>query len=137
MSLIHWRPFLEPFEDDKWFEHFGLAQSFVPSIDVSQDEKNVYVETPLAGFDPKDIEISVENGILTLSGKMEKKTENEEKNYYRREIRSGSFQRSVMLPSEVREGDAKADFAKGMLKITIPRSQEKKSKKVDIHVSDE
>src|SRR3989338_861608 len=96
MSIIKWRPMFDPFLDmDNYFE------SFVPALDVYQDADNVIVETPLPGIDPSDVNISVENDVLTIEGSSEKKSEVDEKNYYRKEIRSGSFHRAVALPAAV------------------------------------
>jgi len=98
MSLIKWTPMsLDPFDEMDRFFDWPVVRSagFVPAIDIWQDEKNIYVESPLAGVDPKDVEVSVENDILTIQGKSEKKTEVDEKNYYRKEVRSGAFHRTV------------------------------------------
>src|SRR3989338_11485194 len=100
MPIIKWRPMFDPFMDmDKFFEDMPMASAgFVPALDVYQDADNVIIETPLPGVDPKDVNISVENDVLTIEGSSEKKSEVDEKNYYRKEIRSGSFHRAVALP---------------------------------------
>ena len=129
MSLIRWQPFLTPFDD---FEtaFAGLmpvaAEGFTPAVDVYLDKDNVVVETPLAGVDPKDVEITIEHGVLTVRGKMEHQSEVDEQHYYRREIRSCSFYRSVALPAPVQGEQAEATSHEGMLKITIPRAEQSK-----------
>ena len=136
MAIIRWRPCgTTPFDEwDKWIDESSLAQisGFMPQIDVYQDKNNVVVETSLAGVDPENVDIAVENDILIISGKSEKKTEVDEKNYYRREIRSGSFYRSVALPGRVVADKAQANFDKGLLQITLPKAAEAKPKTIKI-----
>jgi len=71
---------------------------------------------------------------LIIQGKSEKKSEVEEKNYYRQEVRRGSFCRSVALPTHVVGDKANADYENGMLKITIPKAPEARAKKIDIKI---
>ena len=138
MSIIKWRPIMNPwFADfDKMFEDFGSqAEGFVPAIDVYEDKDNVLVETPLPGIDPDKVNISVENDVLTIEGSSEKKSELDEKNYYRREVRSGSFHRSVALPASVKGEGASAEYKNGVLKITIPKEERAKPKQIRISTS--
>jgi len=134
--LIPWRPFLEPFgEMEKFFEGGENAPiGFSPAVDIYEKGNNVIVEAPLPGIDPDKVEISVEDNILSLKGKMEKKSEVEDKNYYRRETRSGSFSRHIPLPVNVKGDKASAIFDDGLLKVSVPKMPEKKVKKVDIKV---
>jgi len=136
--LIKWTPFLEPFEDmDKMFSDFmptlrGGQSGFVPAVDMYEDKDNVVVEAQLAGIDPEKVDISIENDVLCLKGESEKKSEVEEKNYYRKEISCGSFYRSVPLPTHVIGEKASAEAIDGVLKISIPKAPETKSKTIKI-----
>lgn len=139
MALIKWQPFLEPFEEmDKFFSDFpstlrGDRESgFVPAVDMYEDKDNVVVEAQLAGIDPEKIDISVENDVLQIKGESEKKNEVEDKNYYRKEIRRGSFYRSVPLPAHVEGEKASAVSDEGVLRISIPKAPETKPKKIKI-----
>ncbi|MFA6215262.1 MAG: Hsp20/alpha crystallin family protein [Patescibacteria group bacterium] len=132
MAIIKWTPLLEPFEE---MEKFMEDKGFTPAIDVYETKDDVVVETPLAGIDPKDVDISIENDVLMIKGEAKKESEVEEKNYYRKEVRSGSFFRTVALPSRVVTDQAKADYEKGILKITIPKSPETKAKSIPISIS--
>ena len=137
MSLIKWTPF--PFVDsyeemDKLMEWPGMGNSFTPAIDVYEDKGDVVVEAPLAGIDPEKVEIAIENSILTIKGESEKKTEIDDKNYYRKEIRSGSFYRSVSLPAKVDGDKAVASYEKGILKIRVPKEPEVKPKAIKIEI---
>jgi HSP20 family protein len=117
------------FEDDAW-----NGADFSPAIDIYQDKDNVIVETPLAGVDPEKVDISIENDVLTVSGRTEEKKEVKREDYYRKEVREGSFSRSVILPMSVKANEASAESVKGMLKITIPKAEEAKPKKISVKV---
>lgn len=134
MSIIKWRPMFDPFMDmDKFFEDMPMAaHGFVPALDVYQDTDNVVVETPLPGVNPSDVNISIENDVLTIEGKSEKKSEVDDKNYYRKEIRFGSFHRAVALPAAVNGEKANAEYKDGILKITIPKEERAKPKQIKI-----
>jgi HSP20 family protein len=111
-----------------------MQKGFIPALDVYETKDAVVVETPLAGVDPKDVSVSVEKGILTISGESRKEHEVEEKNYYRKEVRSGTFYRQVPLPVAVDEDGVIASFDDGILKINCPKRGEVKSKKIDIKI---
>jgi HSP20 family protein len=136
--LIKWSPFIEPFEEmDRAFE--GLLpsikrnrESFMPAIDMYEDKDSVVVETELAGIEPENVTVSIENDILTIKGSAEKKSEVEDKNYYRKEIRRGSFYRSIPLPTHVVGDKASASAEDGVLKISIPKAPESKPKNIKI-----
>ena len=139
MSLIKWSPFFEPFENfDKFFEGLPVSSArtggLIPAVDVYDKNDCVVIETALPGVDKKHLKLSVENGVLTIGGSSERKTEVEEKDYYRKEIRSGSFMRQVALPSEVSEEHANAEFQDGILKITFPKKALPGSKSITINV---
>lgn len=138
MKLIPWDPFAEMEEVfgrlpalRNWGE---MQHAFVPALDVFEDANNVYVEAPLAGVDPNDVNVSVEKGVLTLQGESKKEHEVEDKNYYRKEVRSGSFYRQVALPVPVKEDKVSAEFSDGLLKITAPKAAPAAAKKIDVKV---
>jgi HSP20 family protein len=135
MNLIRWTPSFDPFEEfDRSLTSMQM-QSFAPAMDVYQTKDAVMVEAPLAGIDPNDVEISIENDVLTIKGKSEKKTEVDDKDYYRKEIRRGSFYRSVQLPTHVISDKASANYENGILKIEIPKAEEVKPKTIKIGVN--
>jgi HSP20 family protein len=138
MALIRWTPSFEPFEEmDKMLTEFmptvrGGQMGFMPAVDIYEDQDNVIVETQLAGVDPEKIDIAIENDILAIKGESEKKSEVDDKNYYRKEIRRGSFYRSVQLPAHVIGDQAEATADDGVLKIVIPKASETKPKTIKI-----
>ncbi len=144
MSLIKWNPFLSEgfaFDDmDKMASEMlpavrGNQFGFTPALDMYEDKENIIVETQLAGIDPEKVSISIENDVLCIKGESERKSEVEEKNYYRKEIRRGSFYRSIPLPTRVKGDDATAVTEEGILKITIPKAPESQPKSIKIQTS--
>ena len=130
-----WDPFAEM--DDAFNRLPSVQQSakaFVPAMDVYETDTSVVVESALAGINPEDVKVSVEKGVLTVQGESQKEHEVDEKNYYRKEVRSGAFFRQVALPAAVKEDEVKAEFEDGILKITCPKAQPTKTKKVEVKV---
>lgn len=132
MALIKWTPFLEPLSVFDEFDRF--FEGFVPAIDVYQTKDDVVAETALPGIDPLKVNISIENDVLTIEGESDKKSEVEDKNYYRKEVRYGQFHRSVALPASVDTDKADAIYENGILKIKIPKREEVKAKKVEVRM---
>lgn len=136
MALIKWTPYSDPFEEFEkmltdWPGYTG-RQSFVPAVDVYQDNDNVYAEMSLPGVNINNVDISIANDVLTVEGSKEQKTEVDEKNYYRKEVRFGSFHRSVALPASVNGDKAVAEYQDGILKVTVPKEEKAKPKKIAI-----
>jgi len=138
MSLIRWSPFFEPFEGmDKMLEEMQAmnarpSSGIIPPVDMYETKEAVVVETPIAGIDPKHLSISIDNGMLSIKGTSERKTEVDDKNYYRKEVRHGSIYRQVALPSAVDEEKTEASYENGVLKILMPKVGEKKAIKVEV-----
>jgi len=135
MTLIKYEPFkeLENFDDKiqsllNTFPdfHSEYEESFYPKIDISEDEKNIYVDSELPGIKKNDLKISLNDNILTISG--EKKNEREEKNksIFRAERTYGSFSRSFTIPGEINPDTIDAKFEDGILKIVIEKIKERK-----------
>ena len=99
-----------------------------------ETDKAVMVETPLAGVRPEDVDVSVQKGVLVLKGESKKEHEVDEKNFYRKEVRCGSFYREVALPTHVMEDKVTAEFEDGMLKITCPKATPVVAKKISVVV---
>jgi len=129
MSLIPWTPFLDTFESLEK----GLS-NFMPAIDIYEEKDNIVVEATLAGIKPDDVEINVHEDVLTIEGRRESTSEIEEKNYYRKEVRAGSFNRSVLLPASVQSDSAKATFENGLLRIVLPKEERAKKQSIKIDV---
>ncbi len=117
-------------------QFFGQgAKGFMPAVDLYQTGTEVVAEVPLPGVNPDNVNVSVENDVLTIEGKSERKSEVDEKNYYRKEVSMGSFHRSVGLPTSVDSEKAVAEYKDGVLKITIPKSERAKPKTIPVKKS--
>jgi HSP20 family protein len=103
-------------------------------MDISEDEKHVYIEAEIPGVEKKDLKISVQDNVLTISGEKKKEEEKKGKNYYRSERVYGSFTRSMTLPEDVNVEKVDAKFEEGILKITLEKLEQKpvKEKLIDI-----
>jgi HSP20 family protein len=91
-----------------------------PAIDVIQQDDDLVVRAELPGVRPEDVEITVQNGVLTISGRLEEEREEERRGYLVRERRYGTFRRSLQLPQDVNEDQINARFENGVLEIIIP-----------------
>src|SRR3989344_4695988 len=140
MSLIPWRPFSDLdkfFGNDDWFLPVFPRMEFAkPAMDVKETDKEVIAEIEIPGFDPEKVDVSVKDGILRVSGKMDEKKEEKEKGHWRQEIRKGSFERMMRLPVAVKEGAVDATYEKGVLKIVIPKAEIKPTSKVKIKIKE-
>lgn len=114
--------------------HFYLE----PRMDVADLKDRIEVKAELPGMDEKDINLSLENGILTLSGERKQEVEEKNKDYYLKETSSGSFSRSVRLPKNIDETKIDAVFKKGVLIISVPKTEviEDTVKKIPIRSED-
>ena len=123
--------------DDFWRDFDGndssLTRSFgFPHVEVSETDRELKVEAELPGMDEKDLEVLLDNGVLTLRG--EKKSETEDKNRRVSERYYGRFERQIPLPVEVQEDKVNASFKKGVLTVTLVKSDEaaRRIKKIPI-----
>lgn len=146
MELVPWKPFGEVGlfrgEMDKLWDRFfgqrplagGLAEEWLPSVDISETEDKLLIKAELPGLETKDVNVSISGDLLTIKG--EKKKEKEEKNehHYYMERYSGSFERSFRIPVSVKADKIEAVFDKGVLKVTLPKMEEAKKKEIEIKV---
>lgn len=108
------------------------AGVWAPSVDVAETDAAVVVTADLPGVDTKDVEVTVQNGTLTLRGQKKEETEEKGTNYHRLERFSGSFYRSVPLPAEADTAGVTATSAKGVVTITIPKKPGAQAKRVPV-----
>jgi HSP20 family protein len=151
-ELQTWKPFRElaPFKDfermrrqmdrlwDSFFEG-GLRRrteerEWLPSLDVAETKNEIVVKAEVPGMDPKDIDISFSDGMLTIKGEKKQEREEKEADYHLVERSYGSFCRSVQLPTEVQSGKINASYKNGILRISLLKSEEAKKKEVKIKV---
>ncbi len=102
------------------------------SLDVVENGDTYVIKAAVPGIDPKDVEISVDEDVLTIKGEFSKQEETKDENYIRREIRTGSFQRQLRLPPTVEPEKAQASFEHGMLTLSIPKKAEARARSIKI-----
>src|SRR5438128_6228604 len=109
--------------------------AWAPAVDIYETEQELVVKADLPDVDPKDLDIRVENNLLTIRGerKFEKKVS--EENYLRVERAYGSFARSFTLANSANSDAIKADYQNGVLTLTIPKKEEAKPKQIKINVA--
>ncbi len=107
-----------------------------PALDVMENEGGYTVRAALPGWKPEQVDVSIENGVVTLKGEMKDETANEDEKsrYHRREIRHASFQRTISLPTEIEPDKATAEFENGVLTLSVPKSEVVKPKLIKIAV---
>lgn len=105
-----------------------------PRLDVSETDTAIEVIADLPGLEKKDIEISLDNGVLVIKGERKEEHKETEKHVHRMERRYGSFYRALRLPAEVKTDKIEASFKNGELKVTLPKSEEAKKRITNIQV---
>jgi len=110
------------------------TSQFAPPVDVYEDEHNVVLKVEVPGVDEKDIDVRVENNVLTVHGERKVEKEEKEENFRRVERQYGSFTRTFTLPSTVDAERIQADYDKGILKIVLPKKAEAKPKSIKVNV---
>jgi len=113
------------------------AGAFVLPVDVYEDEKSIRLKMEVPGIEEKDIDIHLENNLLTVRGERKMESETKEENYHRIERSYGSFSRSFTLPATVNTADVKATYAKGVLTITLAKRAEALPKQIKVEVKPE
>lgn len=136
-NLVRFTPFRELdrfFEDDFFMPVMGRMAARVPAVDLYETENEVVAEVSVPGLDPKKVSIEIENNVLHIRGEEEVEQENRDRGYYHKEVRRGSFTRSIGLPLEVDTDKVTAKCENGMLKVVMPKSEKVKPKKVNVEI---
>lgn len=146
MELVPWRPLREltslrrEMEDllkRFWGEaafHEPFREEWIPAVDISETEDKVIIQAETPGLDAKDLDVSISADVLTIKGEKKKEEEEKDEHHHCMERCYGSFQRSFRLPSNVKTAKIEATFNKGILKITLPKTEKAKKKEIKIKV---
>lgn len=111
------------------------AHAWSPALDVYEDKDNFVVQAELPGLKREDIEVSLHDGTLTISGERKAEQRSDDAEIYRAERHVGRFQRTVGLPTTVDTDKVKAGYTDGVLTVTLPKTEEAKPKKIDVSVN--
>lgn len=136
MNLIQWKPLtgLNSFFDDSLTTAFPMMQADL-AIDLYEKNDDVVAEMSLPGVQESDIDISIEDELLTISGQREEEKETNGKDYYSKEIKRGSFTRTVRLPRIIDATKAIAEYKNGVLKVKMPIIEGSKEKTITVKVN--
>jgi len=117
--------------DEKWINEEDYEGQL--SVDVYEDDNNIIIKSTIAGIKSEDIDISINNEMITIKGRRQQKETISEENYYYQECYWGGFSRSIILPVEIQPDEVDASLKNGVLKVILPKA--KKSKAVSITVN--
>ena len=142
-SLIRWDPFERgvSFRDaiDRLFEEnfmrgwpFQQGETRPLALDIYETDDSLMVEGSLPGIEPEDLDVSISGNILTIKGETKQEKEEEKSKYYYRERRYGAVQRTITLPVDVNADKVEAHFENGVLRLSLPKVEEAKSKRIDV-----
>lgn len=146
MDLVPWKPSgelasLRKEMDKVWSRFFGetsfpgfISQEWMPSVDISETKDTLLVKAEIPGMDVKDVSVTVSGDILTIKGEKKREEEKKDEHYYCSERYCGSFQRSIRLPVNIIAEKVEATFEKGVLQVTLPKTEEAKKKEIKIKV---
>jgi len=145
MAITRWDPFREVVAlQNRMNSLFGglntetesplTAASFVPAVDVYEDDKKVVLKLEVPGIEEKDLDVRVENHTLTVKGERKFETEEKEENFHRIERRYGSFYRAFTLPSTVDTENVAAKYEAGVLKLELKKKPEVQPKQIKVNV---
>ncbi len=129
-ELFDWSRMLDSFFDD-----VPVWNTQTPAVDVKEEEKRYLMEVELPGLTDKDIELKVEDNILTLSSKKEESKEEKKNGFLLHERRSAEFCRTFVLPQDADRAEVKAEFKNGLLVVDIPKKPEAQPRKIDVKVN--
>jgi HSP20 family protein len=146
-SITRWDPFQETLSlreaMNQLFEESVVrgiptrnGGTFLPALDLSETDEGYMVEVAVPGMRAEDLNLTFENGVLTISGEMKQQNEQHERNYHRVERRFGRFSRSITFPSTVRGDAIEAKLEHGVLTLNIPKAEEVKPRKIAINVAE-
>lgn len=127
-GLLGERPFhVMKTADNPWFES--------PNFEVSETDEEFRVKAELPGLDEKDIEVNVERDTVTIRGEKRREQEEKKRNYHLSEVSYGQFSRTFALPDGVDREKAKAQFKKGVLTLTLPKTEQAKTERKRIEIA--
>lgn len=113
-------------------EEWSSSSTWAPSVDLGENEDRYLVRLDVPGMTKADIDIRVNNGVLTVAGERKAEDTSDVDTFFRRETYYGRFQRSFRLPQEVQTDQIRAEYTDGVLKVEIPKAEERKPRQIAI-----
>jgi HSP20 family protein len=147
MSMMRWDPFrdLTSIQDEmnQMFDRVfgrrssgagreGGAVNWAPAVDIAERKDAYVVTAEVPGVKPEELEVTLEDGMLTIQGERRMEEETSDRQYHRVERRYGAFRRSITLPSQVQADAIEASYSDGVLQVVVPKAESAKPKKIDV-----
>jgi HSP20 family protein len=144
MSMTRWDPFqdLQSFRDEmnrtlgRWFSREEgdepTPRRWMPALDVTETKDAYQIDVEVPGLRPEDINVTVDQGMLTVQGERRSEEEKGDRSYHRVERRYGSFRRSISLPRDVDASKVKANYDSGVLRLTVPKTAGSQAKRIEV-----
>jgi len=126
--------FLRPFSPPGFSQLRAVTEELVPAVDIFESNGDVVLKAEIPGIKKEDIEVTLNDGSITISGEKKKDSEIKRKDYYKWESSYGSFCRTFALPAEVQGDKAKSTYKDGILEVRLPKSEAAKSKEVKVKI---
>ena len=120
-------------ELDSLFE--SSLTGWLPALDAHEDKENFTVQVEVPGFKREDIQVSLQDGVLTISGERKEEKVSKETEIHRQERYYGKFTRALSLPTAVAADKVKAAYKDGILTVTLPKAEEAKPKQIDVSIN--
>lgn len=147
MALIRWEPFREvntlQREMNRMFDSLvaanrgeseNLGISFIPAAEMQETDDAIHLRLEVPGLEAKDLDVQVTAEAVALTGERKSETKTEEKGVTRSEFRYGKFQRVIPLPTRIQNDKVQAEYANGVLTLTLPKAEEEKNKVVKVNI---
>jgi HSP20 family protein len=125
-----WQPF--PWDWSGLRDLPALADARTPSLDIVDEGDEILVRAEVPGIDKKDLDISLDERLLTIKGRSREEKKETKGDYYRQEIKTGAFSRSVILPADVESGKAQADYKDGVVELRLPKAKGAARQRIDV-----
>jgi HSP20 family protein len=149
MAIVRWEPlrdliqlqqrmsrlFDESHPEGRESDDWALGGSWAPPVDIYEQDGNIVLKAEVAGVAPEDVDVRVEDNVLTLKGERKFAEEAKRDSYHRVERSYGTFSRSFTLPTMVDNEKIKAEVKDGVLRVTLPKKEEAKPRQIQINVA--
>lgn len=138
VDLVSFQDAMERLFDDRWFKPMWIGngeRQAAPALDLYTTPEAVMAKVALPGVKPEDVDVTIGDDVVTISGAFKEEKETGEAGYVQKELSQGKFSRSFSVPTAIKADAAKAEFTDGLLTLTLPKSEDVKPTHVKVQVA--